>query len=495
MTRTIFADPRTEEFFKLIKNASDVQGPENYSESKIYRKQWLTSINFLLPYIIVGMAHGYSTILINGLETPVSNSSYSMKIENGEVFGKTNIIVESSSERTWIVSIMLLANCPGCLFLTIFGKVCGRKTVLISSIGLFLTSWVLLMFSESSRHIFISRILAGFSSGILTGLLAVYQGECTIPKLRPTLNAAHSVCFNFGVELSHAAGTWFHWRTVAFLAAVISASSLCSNCFVPESPVWLVRKRKLRKAIESWTCLRGTRDLDELKFMYVDILNQSSRRKSEKSQFFSAILSPGFYKPLGVMFAVFTVSQMSGLGAVLHYCLQIITEITGPDRAYVPTLILDTFRLAVSIGLSILTRRYSLRTLTLFSAFSTSFFLILLSLVIYLGLWMPWFPLMVLFSYEVVLVMGLSSLPWAFCSEIFSGSFKEIGVSLSSSFNYFLFFIVLTKNPDLISSLHQWGTFLFYGIFTLIGSIICCFILPYTKNKTLQEIELMFLEK
>lgn len=440
------------------------------------------------------MAHGYSTILTNGLELPTINGTYNMMIENGEIFRRPTIVVETNV-RSWIVSSMVLCMCPGCWILAVCGKVLGRKKVLISSVGLFLISWIILVFSSNVIHIFIARTLAGFSSGILMGLVSVYQGESTVPKLRATLNAVHSVCFALGILLSHALGTWFHWRTVAFFAAFISFITLFLNHYVPESPIWLMRKRRFRKAIQSWTYLRGIRDLDELKSMHVDILNDFSEKKNKKKQFSNTFFSPGFLKPLSIMFAIFTVSQMSGLGVIIHYCIQIITGIAGPERAYIPTLIVDSFRFVSSIAMSILTDRYGIRTMILFSTFSTSFFLILLSLALLFNLWVPLSALMLLFAYEIVVVLGLSSLPWAFCSELFSGSYKEIGVGLSTSYNFLLFFIILKIKTDLFTTLQPWGAFLLFGIFTAVGLIILYFILPETRNKTLNEIELMFLKK
>lgn len=442
--------------------------------------------------IIIGMSQGHSSILMKELEQSKSNITSDMMIENGELFGKSAIIVESLDIRSWIVSVMILAMCPGCWVLAICSRLLGRKMMLMISMGLFFTSWFVIVFANDVYQIFIGRIFLGFVGGILVGLVPVYQGECCFPKLRATLNVLHTTSFSLGVELIHVFGNRLHWRTLAMFAGFISIISLFLIYNLRESPIWLLKKKKFRMAVQSWTFWRGTQDFDELKSMHnSEKLNALSKEKSIDNQKCNKFFKPSFLKPLTIILIFFTITQLSGMGAVTHYCIQMITDIAGSDRAYVSTIILDSFRLLSSMTSSLFTKRYGPRTVALFSAFSTSFLLILLSLVV-LFKWSPWLALTLLFAYEASVITGLLSLPWVFCGELFSTYDKEIGIGISTSYNYVLYFLVLKSNPDLVLILQPWGAFLFYGFLTSIGSIVLYFILPDTKNKSLREIELMF---
>lgn len=457
----------------------------------MYKRQWLTTINFILAVMLIGMAHGHSAILHQQFQNSTVNVTQNVRIENGEIFKQPIIIVDSIDLQSWIASSMVLFMCPGCWILAAFSKKIGRKPILLFAVVLFLISWLIITFAHNAYHVIIGRSLSGLCMGILAGLSSVYQGEISIPKLRSTLNAVLAVSFSVGIELCHFVGTWFHWRTTAFFCCCITIITLVMNCRMPESPIWLLNKNKLPEAIHSWVFLRGIRDLDELKSMHITKSNkvlENVYSEKRKNKFYET----SFLKPLCILLALFTVTQMSGMGAVTFYCIQMITDISGPNYAYIPTLILDTFRLIAAIVLTVISSRYSTRTLTLCSAFSCSIFLICLSMSILFKFWNPWLALTFLFAFEAAVVMGLGPLPWTFCSEFFSVSHKDIGIGIVTSYNYLLFFMVVKMNPYLFILIKPWGTFLIYGCFTFISSIGLYFILPNTKNKSLKEIELMF---
>ncbi|XP_031781667.1 facilitated trehalose transporter Tret1-like [Nasonia vitripennis] len=457
----------------------------------MYRRQWLTTINFILVVMLIGMAHGHSAILLQQFQNTTMNATKNLSFEDGEMFKRPFIIVNSIDLQSWIASSMVLFMCPGCWILAVFSKNIGRKLILLFAVFLFLISWLIITLAHNAYHVIIGRSLSGLCMGILAGLTSVYQGEISIPKLRSTLNAVLAVSFSIGIELCHAVGTWFHWRTTAFFCCCITILTLFMNCRMPESPIWLLNKNKFPEAIHSWVFLRGIRDLDELKSMRVTKSNKRLENvyseKNEKKYF-----STGFLKPLGILLGLFTVTQMSGMGAVTFYCIQMVTDISGPDYAYIPTLILDTFRLIAAIILTIISSRSSTRTLTLCSSFSCSIFLICLSMSILFKLWNPWLALTFLFAFEAAVVMGLGPLPWTFCSEIFSVPHKEVGIGIVTSYNYLFFFMIVKMNPYFFVVLKPWGSFLVYGCFTLISSIGLYFILPDTQNKSLKEIEMMF---
>lgn len=448
----------------------------------MYQRQWLTALNFLFGLFLLGMAHGHSTIIIDQLKS--NNNSLGI-----ELFVRPRIIVDDANFRYWIVSVMILCMSPSSWVLAIFNRLLGRKKILSISVFIFFIAWITIAFAENATHILVGRALIGFSAGIFTGLAAVYQGECSIPKLRTTMNSIQAVALAVGIEVCHALSIWYHWRTIAFVASIVAVIALFLILNMPESPIWLLEKNEFQRAIHSWTVLRGIRDLEELKSMRERKLSNGahSEKRSIARKYWTAI----FWKPFGIMIVYFTVLQLSGMGAVMNYCTQVIKTIARPEHVHVATLILDTCRLLASVSLSVVTKRYSSRILTLYSALGTGAFLILLSASVYFEIWSPWSSLFCLFAYQIA-VLGIMTLPWAFCGELFSASHKESAMGCVTSFNYLLFFVVVNRNPYLMESLESWGTFLLYGSLTLVGAIVLYFILPDTRNKTLKEIELMF---
>ncbi|KAJ8674683.1 hypothetical protein QAD02_010469 [Eretmocerus hayati] len=476
-----------------LENIDHIDGAKHCSESRMYLRQWLIAMNMCIACLTTGLAHGHGAILLQQLKPTAANDTTSLLLERGEMFGKPEIVVDSVDFQSWIVSLMLLFGCPGCWALTAFSKFVGRRKIALFSLALYTISWIMIAFADGPYQVMIGRSLSGFCISLLSGLISAYQGELALPRLRSTLNTFQTTSLYLGIGLTHAVGIWFHWRTTALFCGVVTFIALLMNFLTPESPIWLLNKNRFPEAIRSWTYLRGIRDLDELKSLHVKLARQSSitgtksNRRNHKG-----LLSATFLKPLGILLALFAVGQMSGMGAVMYYCIQMMTDIAGPERAYIPTLILDTFRIAASICVPILTRRYCTRHIMLASVFNTSIFLVLLSGCIYFKIWAPWIALIVFFAYEAAVSMGLGGLPWTFCSELFPGSHKEIGISIVINFYYAMFFLFVKTSPYILALLQPWGSFLFFGLMTFASWIVLYLILPNTKNKSLKEIELMF---
>ncbi|XP_014203425.1 facilitated trehalose transporter Tret1-like [Copidosoma floridanum] len=492
-----------ENLMLLIDNVNTIPGVENCSKSKSYFRQWVVSASFSLVIMLIGMSHGHTAILlqqINPISPQQTNLSTTMtskgiRIENGEIFNRPELVIESKDMQSWIASVLVLFNSPSCWILAAIGKSIGRKPVLIASTTMFTVAWFVIVFADNACDLMVSRSAMSLSTGILAGLTSIYQGECSSPKVRPIFNAMQGISFSLGILSCHAVGVWYHWRTTALFCGLVAVIALGMCCILPESPVWLLHRGRFVDAIHSWTFLRGNREFDELESMYVDVQEEwTSQEKidGKKPMWIKQFFSSTFLKPCGIIMALFTVLQLSGVGAVTFYCITMITEIVGESDAYKATLILDVLRLLSSIVLTLCMRVYSARMLTLCSAFSCSVFLIGLSLSIVFEIWRPYFSLVLLFSYEVSVIMGLTSLPWNFLSEFFSPDHKEIGVGLSTSYYYILFFVVVKSNFKLISLLQIWGTFLLFGCITACGTVVLYKILPDTKNKSLKEIELMF---
>lgn len=486
------SDNEVENLLKVIQCGGNMNAEYTISgKKKIYFRQWVVWLNFVLVQILLGMAYGYSAIALQQLKPHENNETDNMMFEDGQIFGKPQLIVDSIDSQSWIASSMLLFMTPGCWILVACSNKLGRKSILLMSVFGFTVSWMIIAFAKDAYQIIVGRSLSGVSMGILTGLNYMYLGECAIPKLRSTFYALFAFPFSLGMGLCHVIGTWYHWRTTALFCGGLGTITLFSNYHLPESPVWLIHKRRFKSALESWLFLRGDADLDEFESLFPKAdkiagsykVNEFGLKKFHTSS---------FWKPLGIIIVVFTTSQMSGMNAVAFYCTPMLSEITDSENAYVPTLILDTIRLGGSIILSFSIKVFSTRALMIFSGLFCSLFLFLLALSIHLNIWTPWLQFIVLFGYELSLVMGLAPLPWTFCSELFSVNHKEVGVSVVTNYFCLLGFTVVKVNPYFFSFFEPWRTFLIYALFTFTGTSILYFILPNTKDKSLKEIELLF---
>lgn len=75
--------------------------------------------------------------------------------------------------------------------------------------------------------------------------------------MRGILSGIPFVAYSVGILGVYMLGSWLHWRVVAFLAVSLPLISCLILFFFPESPVWLLRKKKTDEARKALLWLRG----------------------------------------------------------------------------------------------------------------------------------------------------------------------------------------------------------------------------------------------
>jgi len=80
---------------------------------------------------------------------------------------------------------------------------------------------------------------------------------------------------------------------------------------------------------------------------------------------------------------------------------------------------------------------------------------------------------------------------WILVAEVWPLSARPYGIALGASSNWMNNFIVGQVTPDMIIHL-KYGTFIFFGVLTFIGSAFIWFYVPETKRLTLEEMDLVF---
>lgn len=103
--------------------------------------------------------------------------------------------------------------------------------------------------------------------------------------------------------------------------------------------------------------------------------------------------------------------------------------------------------------------------------------------------------LMGILGFVASFAMSLGPVMWALFAEIFPNQLRGVAISCVSMVNSIVSFSVQLIFPLELSVLGASLTFLSYGIFALIGLVLVAWLLPETKGKTLEEIELLFNKK
>lgn len=437
----------------------------------------------LLATVAAGMTSGYSAILLPQLQ---SNES---------------TIPITLDEASWIASMAALPMSIGCILGGISMEKYGRRVAHILLCFPLTFGFVALAMATNIYWLLVGRFLTGLSVGLLGPPASVYIGETSDPKYRGFLLAAISTAISLGILITHILGTFLHWKTTAIVCSFFPLLCFVLIAFVPESPSWLLSHDREEEAEISFRWLRGFDEAanDELQGMLARHKAVGHKSMYSIENLKINIVKPEFVKPMLIILAFFFIMQFSGVNAVAFYCVNIMRDTIGDGfNVYMAMIMVDIVRLVMSVVACIMLRIHGRRPLAIFSGVGTSLSLMGLSLVLYMSSYMPelkqysWIPLIFLLSYICLISIGIFPLPWCLTGELFPIATRGLGSGITSGFNFILFFVVVKTGPQLFAMYGSEGTFALYGLIVLIGTVLLYFILPETKNRTLQDIEDQF---
>lgn len=372
----------------------------------------------------------------------------------------------------------------------------GRRASQILLSVFYIGGWTIIGFAGNIHLILLGRFITGFCQGWLGPLGPVFVGEISSPAYRGLFLAGLSLCIASGVFMSHLFGTFLHWSHASLLCGVFPLLGCIILYFAPESPAWLASKNEIDRCIQSFQWYRGTSAAmkTELDKMIAD----QTKKKEVKSKFVTLtenIKKPEFWKPLCIMIVFFLITQLSGINVICAYTTDIMEVLIGNNsNTYAAMLATDVLRVIALVIACIMLRKKGRRPLAIFSGVSTTISLI--SLAIYLHLVeiriirhiSPYISLSLMAIYVVVSNMGISLLPWNMVGELFATETKGLGSGISVMMTSIAFFGTIKTAPAMFQAIGYEGTYLFYGLSTLVGTIFLYFCLPETKDKTLLQI-------
>lgn len=395
----------------------------------------------------------------------------------------------------------------------------GRQKANMISILPALLGWIVFVLANSVPMFLVARLLHGLALGLRTPLAAILVAEYTDPKYRGAFLGTFAISLGLGIFLSHIWGAHLTWKVTAMVCAIFPVIALAIISLSPESPSWLVSKGKYDEAKKAFKWLRGDgveqqAELDAMIEAQKKEKITSEREKRDDKKFLKKFVDSikevlkifkkkEFFKPSIIAISMLIVFEFGGAHMVPAYGNDILKAVLNKKDASEVVwqfTVIDLLRTVCAFFAIFLLKFFKRRTILFTSGILTVLTLTSISIFIYIRqssiITNSWFldvvPMTLMVLYTLSFCLGLVPLTWVICGEIFPLAYRSLGSTLSTSFLTPSFVVSMKTAPHFYATIGVEGAFLVYSALLTVCLAIIYALLPETKDRTLQDIEMSF---
>ncbi|KAJ3527112.1 hypothetical protein NM208_g10868 [Fusarium decemcellulare] len=416
----------------------------------------------------------------------------------------------TTRQNSLVNSGMPLGAVGGALLLSPANEYCGRKGAIIISIILYTIGAALEAGSMNFGMIVSSRVILGLGVGLEGGTVPVYVAETVERRIRGNLVSLYQFNIALGEVFGYVVAAIFlkvpgNWRIILGSSLLFSTIMFFGMLFLPESPRFLMHKNKQLEAYKVWKRIRGiaTRDAREEFYVMNAAVSQEDTEVHEGAQnhrfpwmdFFTV---PRARRALVYANIMILLGQLTGVNAIMYYMSVLMNQIGfNKEKSNYMSLVGGGSLLLGTIPAIFLMERFGRRfwAITMLPGFFIG--LILIGVSYQFDVKTQLQQVEGLYLTGLIIYMGFfgsyACLTWVVPSEVYPTYLRSYGMTTSDALLFLASFVVTYNFSAMQDAMTKTGLALgFYGGIAFIGEIYQIFFMPETKNKTLEEIDLVF---
>lgn len=402
----------------------------------------------------------------------------------------------SAAMKGWAVSSAIVGCAIGAMSAGYLSDRFGRKKVLLLTALLFGISAIGSAIPNNLTQFAIARLIGGVGVGAASMLSPMYISEIAPANIRGRLVTLYQLAIVIGILLIYfvnmlIAGsgneTWnvdVGWRYMFASEAIPSLLFFALLFLVPESPRWLAKKGRDKEALKVLYKINGAQ-------MAGEVLQEIKKVLAIEKGTFKELFEPGLRTAMivGIVLAIF--SQITGINAIMYYAPEIFKSVgIGTDSALLQTVLIGAVNLAFTFVAIWLIDILGRRTLLLYGVAGMTICLLGLGAAFYFDYTQgPWILIFIL-GYIACFASSLGPIPWVLIAEIFPTKNRGIAMSVAILSLWIGVYLISQFFPVLLKNFGGAFTFWLFMVNAIILFIFTLKMIPETKGKTLEEIEL-----
>ncbi|KFY03549.1 hypothetical protein O988_01417 [Pseudogymnoascus sp. VKM F-3808] len=415
----------------------------------------------------------------------------------------------STQQSSLVNAGMPLGAVIGSFLISPCNEYLGRRMSILIACVLYTVGAALCAGAIDYPMLVVARLILGSGVGLEGGTVPVYVAETVERRLRGNLVSLYQLMIALGEVLGYAVGAIFlglpgNWRYILGSSVVFSIIMGVGTLYVPESPRWLMHRGDYLNAFRVWKRIRGVETRESREEFYemkssleFEVL-QVQEGRTKRFPWTDLFTNPRARRALVYANMMIFLGQFTGINAVMYFMSVLMKSIGFDDTQsnYMSlvgggALLLGTIPAVFYSELC--GRRFW--ALTMLPGFFVGLILVGVSYnfdpaadpVLVQGLYLT----------GLVIYMGFfgcyATLTWVVPSEVYPTYLRSYGMTVSSSWMFLSSFIVTYNFTGMFEAFTGIGLCLgFYGGIAVLGWFYQLLFMPETKNKTLEEIDLIF---
>ncbi|KUI55359.1 Inositol transporter 1 [Cytospora mali] len=416
----------------------------------------------------------------------------------------------TTRQNSLVNSAMPLGAVGGALALGTCNETFGRRMAIIISTILYTIGGAMEAGSVNYGMIVAARVILGLGVGLEGGTVPVYVAETVERKVRGNLVSLYQFNIALGEVLGYAIAAMFlqvpgNWRYILGSSLVFSTIMFIGMLFLPESPRFLMHKGKTLEAYKVWKRIRGIESAEareEFFVMKVSVQHEqmvvSESASNKRFPWLDFFTVPRARRALVYANIMILLGQLTGVNAVMYYMSVMLSQIGFNDlQANYMSLVGGGSLLIGTIPAIFLMEKFGRRFWA--NMMLPGFFVGLIIIGVSYQIPLATNPKGSEACYLIglILYMGFfgcyACLTWVVPSEVYPTYLRSYGMTTSDTLLFLASFIVTYNFSAMQDAMTRTGLTLgFYGGIAILGWFYQILFMPETKDKTLEEIDLIF---
>ncbi|ELY3597115.1 sugar porter family MFS transporter [Cronobacter turicensis] len=399
----------------------------------------------------------------------------------------------NSHQQEIVVSVMMFGAALGALCSGPMSSSLGRRRSLLLGATLFVVGSLGCAAAGNMQMLAIARFILGLAVGVASFTAPLYLSEIAPERIRGSMISLYQLMITIGILAAFVSDTALsgggHWRwmlgIITFPAVVLFIGVLT----LPESPRWLMMKR--RDALAA-SVLKQLRNSDKDAQHELNQIRESVKIKQRGWQLFRH--NAHFRRSTGLGILLQFMQQFTGMTVIMYYAPKIF-EIAGfattRQQMWGTVIAGLTNVLATFIAIGLVDRWGRKPVLKLgFAVMAVC--MGILGFMFYSGLHSAvgqYLAVLILLLFITGFAMSAGPLIWVLCSEIQPLAGRDFGVTCSTMANWIANMIIGATFLTLIDTIGSPNTFWLYGLLNVVCIVLTLLFVPETKNISLEDIE------